>query len=110
MSVYVTDTHPIVWFTLNKQSNLSVKALAAFEAAANGQAFIYIPSVVLWEVALLERSGRIKLKDSFLRWSEKVLRHSNFGIAPLEPAVIAQAVGYNFNNDPFDSADCSNRR
>ena len=33
MSVYVTDTHPIVWYTLNKQSNLSAKALAAFEDA-----------------------------------------------------------------------------
>lgn len=33
-----------------------------------------------------------------------VLRNPGFGIAPLEPATIALAVGYNFNNDSFDNA------
>jgi PIN domain nuclease of toxin-antitoxin system len=104
MSVYVTDTHPIVWYAGGKHSNLSTKALAVFEAAKNEQAFIYIPSPVLWEVGLLERAGRIKLNDTFLRWSETLLKHSGFAIAPLEPSIIAQAVGYNFNSDPFDCA------
>lgn len=103
MSVQVTDTHPLVWYTLNKHSSLSPKALAAFQAAAAGQAFIYIPAVVLWEVAILERHGKIKLYDGFARWAETLLSNSGFGIAPLEPSIIAQAIGYNFNNDPFDA-------
>ena len=103
MSVQVTDTHPLVWYTLNKHSSLSPKALAAFQAATQGQAFIYIPAVVLWEIAILERNGKIRLSGGFTRWSETLLHNSGFGIAPLEPGIIAQAVGYNFNNDPFDA-------
>lgn len=102
MSLRVTDTHPLVWFTLNKHANLSAKALAAFQSAADGQAFIYIPAVVLWEIAILEHRGKIKLYGGFLRWAEKLLSNPGFGVAPLEPGIIAQAVGYNFNSDPFD--------
>lgn len=104
MSVYVTDTHPLVWYTLGKQANLSQKARAAFQAADEGQSFIYIPAVVFWEVALLERNSKINLSGGFLRWAETLLQNSGFGLAPLEPAVVAQAVGYNFNSDPFDGA------
>ena len=52
---------------------------------------------------MLERNGKIKLYDGFLRWVEELLNNSGFGLAPLEPAIIRQAVSYNFNNDPFDS-------
>ena len=45
MSVFVTDTHPVVWFTLNKHRDLSPKVLAAFQAAAAGNGFIYVPAV-----------------------------------------------------------------
>ena len=104
MSVFVTDTHPIVWFTLGKRRELSAKALAAFENAEAGSGFIYVPAVVLWEAAILERKGRIKLAGGFLRWTETIFKNSGFGIAPLEPTAVNSAVGYNFNNDPFDAA------
>lgn len=104
MSVFVTDTHPLVWFTLGKRRELSPKALAAFENAVAGNGFIYVPAVVLWETAILEHKGRIKLTGGFLRWTETIFKNSGFGIAPLEPSAIASAVGYNFNNDPFDNA------
>lgn len=104
MSVFVTDTHPLLWFTLNKQRELSPKALAAFQSAADGNGFIYVPAVVLWETAILERKGRIKLAGGFLRWTETIFKNSGFGIAPLEPSAIDLAVAYNFNNDPFDNA------
>ena len=102
MSVYVTDTHPLIWFTLNKASQLSEKVRAAFEAAENAQSFIYIPAIVLWETALLERAGRIKLNGGFPRWAENILGNSGFGLAPLETEIIALGAGYNFNGDPFD--------
>lgn len=102
MSVYVTDTHPLVWFTLNKGNQLSEKARRAFEAAETGQAFVYVPAIVLWETALLERAGRIKLNEGFLRWAEKILSSSGFGLAPLDTEIIALGAGYNFNGDPFD--------
>jgi PIN domain nuclease of toxin-antitoxin system len=56
----------------------------------------------LWETALLERAGKIKLHDGFARWAGKILSNSGFGLAPLEPEIIALGAGYNFNGDPFD--------
>jgi PIN domain nuclease of toxin-antitoxin system len=102
MSVYVTDTHSLLWFTLNKHSSLSKKALNIFESAVKGESFIYIPSIVLWEAAILEKKQRIKLHTGFSNWSSQILNLKSFAIAPLEPEIIALGTGYNFNNDPFD--------
>ncbi len=102
MSVYVTDTHPLVWFMGGKHGNLSKNALEVFVAAEAGQAFIYIPAVVLWEAAILDYEGKIKLFNGFSCWAEMILKNSGFGIAPLEPVLINLAVGYKFHNDPFD--------
>ena len=102
MSVFVTDTHPLVWFTLEKHSLLSKKALAAFAAAEKGEAFIRIPAVVLWETAILERGGRIVLHGGFSSWSSAILKNPYFDLIPLEPETIALGTGYGFNSDPFD--------
>ena len=102
MSVYITDTHSLLWFTLNKHSSLSNKVLAVFELAVKGESFVYIPVIVLWEVAILEQKQRIKLNNGFMDWATQILRTKSFGIAPLEPEIIAIGTGYNFNNDPFD--------
>ncbi len=102
MSVFITDTHSLLWFTLNKHSSLSNKALNVFESAVKGESFIYIPIIVLWEVAILERKQRIKLNQGFSNWATQILSTKAFGIAPLEPEIIALGTGYSFNNDPFD--------
>lgn len=102
MSVYLTDTHSLLWFTLNKHSSLSNKALVAFESAVKGESFIYIPIIVLWEAAILEQKQRIRLNNGFLDWANAILKTKSFGIAPLEPEIIAIGTGFNFNQDPFD--------
>lgn len=102
MSVYVTDTHPLVWFGNGKLGQLSKAAVAAFTDAEAGHAYIHIPSMVLYEVAILERQGRIKLNGGFMQWTRNLLENDGFGIASLEPAIISLAVGYGFNGDPFD--------
>lgn len=61
MSVYVTDTHPLVWYATNTHRHLSRKARQAFEAAARAEALIYVPVFVLWEIAMLLKVGRIAL-------------------------------------------------
>ena len=102
--MYVTDTHSLVWYLNGKHSMLSSKVLLAFQKAENAEIGIYIPSVVFWEVALLEKRGRIVLKEGFENWSRKILSKSGFAVANLETEIIAKAVGYNFNEDPFDAA------
>lgn len=51
MSVYVTDTHSLVWYFTKQHKRLSRRALAAFKQAEDSEAFIYIPSVALWEIS-----------------------------------------------------------
>ena len=102
--MFVTDTHSLVWYFNGKHSSLSSKVLSAFQRAESSEIVIYIPSVVLWETALLEKRGRINLKHGFENWSKKVLSKTGFAIAHLETEIIAKSVGYSFNDDPFDAA------
>ncbi len=102
--MYVADTHSVIWYFNGKHFSLSPKVLAAFQKAENAEIVIYIPSVVFWEIALLEKRGRIILKDGFEKWSRKVLSKSGFAVAHLETEIIAKSIGYNFNEDPFDAA------
>ena len=93
MSVYVTDTHPLVWFGNSKLGQLSKAAVKAFTDAEVGQAYVHIPSMVLYEVAILERLGRIRLNGGFMRWTRNLLENDGFGVASLEPSVISLAAG-----------------
>ena len=102
--MFVTDTHPLVWFSQGKFSLLSPKVLKAFEEAVSGQTVIYIPSVVLWETAMLNVREKISLDDSFTDWADKLSSKDGFHISDLENNVISLAVGYSFNNDIFDKA------
>jgi PIN domain nuclease of toxin-antitoxin system len=102
--MFVTDTHCLVWYFNGKHASLSPKVLSAFQKAENAEVMIYIPSVVFWEIALLEKRGRIVLKEGFEKWSRKILSKSGFAIAHLDTEIIAKSIGYNFNNDPFDAA------
>lgn len=104
MSVYVTDTHPLVYYFTRHHSKLSRRALRAFQQAERGDAFIYVPAVALWEVSRLEKEGEIKLKEPYEDWADAMLAHPAFECAPLDEKIIAEARNYNFNRDVFDAA------
>ena len=101
--MFAADIHALVWYFNGKHLALSPKVLKAFQQAENAEIVIYIPSVVFCEIALLERRGRINLKDGFEKWSHQVLSNDGFAIVHLETEIIAKSVGYNFNDDPFDA-------
>jgi PIN domain nuclease of toxin-antitoxin system len=100
--MFVTDTHAVVWASTGKISQLSPKVLSIFEKADKGEVLIYIPAVVLWEIGILQNLGKINLNEKFEFWADKLLKKQGFEIIPLEPSIIGNAIGYNFNNDVFD--------
>src|ERR1700761_7068758 len=100
--MFVTDTHPLIWYSTGKHSQLSQKVLSAFEKADKHESLIYIPAVVFWEIALLENLAKIKLNQRFDRWADSLLAKKGFEIVPLETSIISDSIGYNFNNDSFD--------
>lgn len=102
MAIYVTDTHPLVWYAANRQAKLSKKALRAFNAAFRGEALIYVPAFVFWEIALLLKIGRVSLQESYSDWAERLVAQPGFDIAPFTVEVTSEAYTYPFA-DPFDA-------
>lgn len=103
MSLYVTDTNALIYYSTT-QNQLSKRALAAFEAAAQSMALIYIPAPALWEVSNLEKAGQINLRQPFSVWLNELLTQKGFDVVPLDVEIIAEARNYGFNNDIFDAA------
>ncbi len=104
MSVFVTDTHPIVWYATNKYSSLSKKVLRVFQQDDDGEVLIYVPTVAFREIAVLEKLGKIRLKDDFAKWSTSLLNKSGFAEAVFDASIIKESIAYNFNDNIFDTA------
>jgi len=102
VSVYVTDTHPLIWYASSKHAKLSIKALKAFDKAFCEQALIYIPAFVFWEISLLIRVGRISPGESYESWVERLCAHPGFKLAVVDAEVLIKAHEYAFQ-DPFDA-------
>jgi PIN domain nuclease of toxin-antitoxin system len=109
VSLYVTDTHPLIWYTSGKHRQLSKKVLGAFNAAARIEALIYVPPFVLWEIGLLMKIGRIALAEDFGDWAEHLIGHRGFDLAEFTVQVITEAHQYPFS-DPFDGVIAATAR
>jgi PIN domain nuclease of toxin-antitoxin system len=81
MALYVTDTHPLLWYGEARHAKLS-KALCVFRDAEARRALIFVPAVVFWEVSLLIRIGRIELSQPFSEWVDMLLAQAGFELAP----------------------------
>ncbi len=58
MNRYVADTHALFWY-LTASPRLGAKAKDAFDEGARGEAFIYLPTIVLAELYYLnEKLGK----------------------------------------------------
>ena len=102
MAVYVTDTHPLIWFASGKHRKLSASALRAFERANRGEALIWVPPMALLEVGMLEKAGRVRFNSSFAHWAEALLAQPGFALAKMDAPVIFAATAVSANSDPFD--------
>jgi PIN domain nuclease of toxin-antitoxin system len=58
MSVYLTDTHPLIWYLANN-NQLSLKAQVVFQNTDVGTDEILIPSIVIVEIIYLTEKKRI---------------------------------------------------
>jgi PIN domain nuclease of toxin-antitoxin system len=102
VSVYVTDTHPLVWYATGTHRQLSSKVLRVFQAASGAEALIYVPVFVLWETAMLLKVGRIALHEPYGHWAEHLLTQPGFALAAVDVRMLHEAYYYPFP-DPFDS-------
>jgi PIN domain nuclease of toxin-antitoxin system len=93
MSVAVTDAHALVWYAMGPHRKLGRRARALFERAEGGRATIYVPVLVLVEIAEAIRRGAIRCDGGFSRWAQRLLSSGRFLTADLTPAIVLQAEG-----------------
>ena len=102
MAVYVTDTHPLMWYSTESRRKLSPKAWRIFDRATRGEALIWVPAMVIWEGALLQRIGRLRFKQPYLDWADALIAQRGFAIAPLDFEVLRFSTAFEPNSDLFD--------
>jgi PIN domain nuclease of toxin-antitoxin system len=83
----VTDTHALIWYATGLHRRLGRAAKRFFDRADSGRAAIYVPTIVLVEIAELTSAGRIELPGSFQAW-ERAL----FGSGKYLPASLTREV------------------
>jgi len=102
VAVFVTDTHPLIWYASGKHSRLPQRVLRAFEAAFADLALIVIPSSVFWEISLLIEHDKIRVREPFDAWCGAMIARRGIDLAALSLDIIVEAHRFRFNGDPFD--------
>jgi PIN domain nuclease of toxin-antitoxin system len=100
--IYVTDTHPLIFYAVGQTRKLGRKALRAFTLAERRQATIHIPTVCFFELALLLESGKVRSNLSFAEWKARVEEAGGFIVEPLTWDDIEDAQSLQAFVDPFD--------
>src|SRR5207247_4918415 len=98
--MYVTDTHALIWYTQPKKSRLGKHATSLFEQAEEERILIYVPSVVLWELADQLRQGTLRVRQRFDHWCRALDSKQGFQIQPLLWEDVNEARSLPFD-DPF---------
>lgn len=102
MALYVTDTHPLIWYATNTYRKLSTAALRAFQRASRGEALIWVPAMAIWEAGILQRMRRVRLEPSFHKWADTLIAQTGFAIAPMDVDTVYSSLDYEPNSDLFD--------
>lgn len=95
----ILDTHVWVWW-VDGDPRLSDKARAAIEAADE----LVVSSICVWELATLERLGRLRVRPDLRVWVRRALalpRVSPCAVSP-EIALTAGSLPTPFPGDPAD--------
>ena len=101
MSLYVTDTHPLVWYASGQRHKLSKRVIRIFEGADRNTVLVYVPAMVLWEVYTLIRKRRVELRQPFDHWAQMLPRRG-FEVVPVDLPLVLEARWLTFSRDPFD--------
>lgn len=97
------DTHCWIWAQLGLTQHLSRAALAAIrDAESRGGLLVSVISI--WELAMLEKRGRVALPRNIRSWIEEALNQPGVSIAPLTPEIAIESghLPGDLHGDPAD--------
>ena len=95
----VLDTHTWVWW-LDGDPRLSHAAQTAIDASSE----LTVSTISVWELATLERLGRLAVLPDIRAWVRRALAHPRVSTCPVTPE-IALAAGSLLPPFPGDPAD-----
>lgn len=97
------DTHCWIWAQLGLTQRLSRAAVSAIRDAES-QGGLLVSVISIWELAMLEKRGRVALPRSIRSWVDEALRQPGVSIAPLTPEIAIESVHLpgNLHADPAD--------
>jgi PIN domain nuclease of toxin-antitoxin system len=93
----ILDTHLFIWTNIAAYKIPRKIRLAMHDADTWG-----VPSISLWEVAMLEEKGRIKLPSPVLTWLRKALAAPKIKLVPITAEVAARSGSLPMHGDPAD--------
>jgi PIN domain nuclease of toxin-antitoxin system len=88
---------------MSREGNMKPSAIRVVEEAAHF-GLVGVSVISVWEVAMLEAKGRIRLSKDCLSWVNEALRAPGLGLIPLTPeiAVDSSRLPGVFHGDPAD--------
>ena len=102
--IYVTDTHPLVFWSSNRKARLGKRARRIFQETEQGKHSIIVPIVVLEEINRLAERNLVRLEVPFRRWAEELERSPNFQVQAYTLEVLLESVSLVAIRDPTDRA------
>ena len=97
------DTHCWLWAQLGLTERLSRAALTAIRNAES-EGNLRISVISIWELAMLEKRGRVALPMNVRTWVEQALGKPGIAVAPLTPDIAIESVHLpgELHGDPAD--------
>jgi PIN domain nuclease of toxin-antitoxin system len=102
--IYVTDTHPLVFWSSNRRRRLGNRARRILQETEQGKHSIIVPIVVLEEINRLVERKIVRLEVPFRRWAEELERSLNFQVQAYTLEVLLESVSLAAIRDPADRA------
>lgn len=102
--IYVTDTHPLVFWSANRKPRLGKRARRIFQETEQGKHSIVVPITVLEESNRLVERNVVRLDVPFRRWAEELERSPNFQVQAYTLEVLLESVALVAISDPADRA------
>lgn len=102
--IYVTDTHPLVFWSSNRKRRLGRRARRIFQETEQGKHSIIVPIIVLEEINRLVERKLVRLEVTFRRWAEELERSPNFQVQAYTLEVLLESASVGAIRDPADRA------
>lgn len=102
--IYVTDTHPLVFWSSNRRRQLGNRARRILQETERGKHSFIVPIVVLEEINWLVERKIVRLHVPFRRWAEELERSPNFQVQPYTWEILLESVSLAAIRDPADRA------